>query len=200
MDDRLLTRENGRLAQQNLKLQEIIATLRDEIADANAEIAASRRLFEEQKLVLVQELDRERMWRESLARHIEQQKTRSSSVSIGCNTDKISTLTSQTMTDLPKPLYTDRLRPITSIPEAMRRNRNRDFSALQDFADWLSRSSNYHHRDLFSLFESLGATSVEEVCANITESDLVTFGVPLIKARIIMHLIMEQTEALLRNA
>jgi hypothetical protein len=74
---------------------------------------------------------------------------------------------------------------------------------LQEFADSLARRVQYYStsgKDLYGIFKALGASSVDEVCANITETDLVQQGVPVLKARSIMHLIMEHTATLLERS
>ena len=223
-------RENARLVQQTRKLQEVVASMRDEIADANAEIAASKRLAEEQKHILLLELQRERAQREALDKrlqtmHVEQ-------VSVGTNTaTEVSTSTvsdAQTMTssgvspprdggyaaDAPSssmryyrqeaapPLIQAPPTPSSSWQRTFMRQkepRRIEPSEVQQFAQHLCHSVQFYGVDLCSVFESMGAASVGELCATITERDLIAYGVPLVKARGMMHVIMETTAALLQQ-
>lgn len=289
-----LLRENSRLAQQVHRLQSIVSTLRDEVSDANAEIGALRRLFDEQKQILLQEIERERSWREALAKQAGAAKS-VVKISVGTNTtnDSHTSTVADAATNTPgnsssrggngnsvsamvvgitdprefqqqqqqqqlmshngsasfgsppqkrmtmlvgSPVQSSALfqqnqqqqqqlqrvgSPSTTTPamyqlmqQQQQQNRRRVTTngiynntsngggavvgyPLQEFSDWLCRSSNYHARDLCAMFEAMGAASVDEVCANVTEDDLTKFGIPLLKARSIMHLIMEQTAILL---
>jgi hypothetical protein len=203
-DQASLARENARLTAQLKRLQSVVSTLRDEVADANAEIAASRRLFDEQKEILMQEIERERAWRESVVSHVSVNSVQK--FSVGTNT----MMDSHTSTVADAATMT----PSVSSPPPSKQNAlsvkvnrsshsgspialQRKMSPLQDFADWLSRGTNYRGRDLCAMFDAMGASSVDEVCANVTEEDLVRCGIPLLKARGMMHLIMEQTAVLL---
>jgi hypothetical protein len=202
-DPTTLIRENSRLSAQLKRLQSVVSTLRDEVADANAEIAASRRLFDEQKQILIQEIERERSWRESLAAQLSGSKIQK--ISVGTNTlmdshtSTVADATTMTPTAAPSPksVRVSQREVQFHAPSIQFTPSQRRASPLQDFSDWLSRGTNYHSRDLCAMFEAMGATSVDEVCANVTEEDLVRCGIPLLKARGMMHLIMEQTAVLL---
>ena len=194
-DSAALLRENSRLVQQLKRMQSIVSTLRDEVADANAEIAASRRLFDEQKQILIQEVERERSWRESLAKQVSGS-SKSPKVSVGTNTmmDNHTSTVADATTMTPTSPTPKKSRDLQLQARVSGRRR---VSELQDFSDWLCRGANYHSRDLCALFEAMGASTPDEVCANVTEDDLVKSGIPLLKARSMMHLIMEQTAVLL---
>ena len=202
-DSAALLRENSRLTQQLKRLQSIVSTLRDEVADANAEIAASRRLFDEQKQILIQEVERERSWREALAKQLSGSKVQKSSVGTNTMMDSHTSTVADATTMTPStPTPKKALREMQHSFNSFHSNGTqtairRRVSPLQDFSDWLCRGANYHSRDLCAMFEAMGATSVDEVCANVTEEDLVRSGIPLLKARSMMHLIMEQTAVLL---
>ena len=219
-----LRRDNQRLAMQVRRLQDVVAAMRDEIADANAEIVASRRLHDEQKALLLQELHRERAWREQLQKVVKG----GPKISIGVNTvtDVATTTTAETGTMAFDPSDDDIDDEGYYLEDRHGRSRSNSWAAtraprrgaretmayqqmsaavgrervLQEFADSISRRTNYHDRDLYKLFKSLGATTVDEVCANISEQDLVGSGVPVLKARAMMHLIMEHTSTLLQQS
>eukprot|EP00758_Cryptobia_borreli_P006833 Tbor_TRINITY_DN5210_c0_g2::TRINITY_DN5210_c0_g2_i1::g.16211::m.16211 len=54
--------------------------------------------------------------------------------------------------------------------------------------------------DLYMLFtKELGAPSVADICATVTERDLLDFNVPLIKARIVMQIINEHGRTIMRT-
>lgn len=187
-----LVKENSRLTQLVRRMQDAVSTLREEVSDANAELAASRRLFDEQKQILLQELDRERLRRSQLESQVESLSMRyqRKQVSVGTNTIPTSDAAVETVDSHHRA-------PQGAITTTERNSSISQWrTPLEDFSDWLVRSVGCRE-DLHSIFLSMGARTVEEVCANITEGDLVSSGVALLKARAIMHLIMEQTMSLL---
>jgi hypothetical protein len=286
-------RENARLAGQNRKLQELVEAMREEIADANAEIAASKRLHDEQRRAFNERLTQERT---TAATHLSRLRTvseRPPQKSVATNT--YCEMSTSTVSDaatntasgfgsvVASPALiqdktglrsaaaytsdsgTDAWSPPRRIADhggahqhsAARRHHSnandhgyptapyhnppmhhhqqqqyggggsaglvhspvagggmsgfyghgnaqaaqRVPHELRQFADFLARSAGYLGRDLTPLFASvLGAGSVSEVCATLAERDLVEFGVPIAKARTIMHLVMDHTSMLLSVA
>lgn len=313
MTEDALRRENARLAQQVRRLQDVVQTMRDEIGDANAEIAASQRLFEEQKGLLLQELQRERAWREQLQRRLAGSAVARSTV--GTSTaNEVSTNTvsdAGTMTQQQQPTAMSRSggggdswgasdieelsdgggtvvhfgtphgttssrrqhyqhnhqyqqhhhqqhqqyrpsthtrdagtgppqslatssshggwppKPVFAAPDGVGVGgypRAPPFSAdgraadaprfgrdafvampaadaaLSRFVEWLAQRSGLPSAALGRVVAALGAASVDELCGNVTERDLVELGVPVLKARSVMHAVMEHTSALLAAA
>lgn len=228
-----IKRDNRRLASQVKRLQDVVAAMRDEIADANAEIVASRRLHDEQKALLLQELHRERSWREQLQRSTAQPQKHSVGVNTTTDAQTLTTCEVGTTMALDMPSDDDMegsqgqygddggyaahrqvIRATTAGGSTWKgvasRNGNgkrggpsvesRESRILREFADSLARRTGYYSTDIYELFHSdLGATKVDEVCANITEEDLLNGGIPVIKARGMMHLIMEHTNTLLEE-
>ena len=63
-------RVGGGGVHQVRRLEEAVHTLREELSDANEELLASRKLFDEQRCLLLRELDRERLLREQMQREV----------------------------------------------------------------------------------------------------------------------------------
>lgn len=274
-----LKRENVRLVSQARRLQELVQAMREEISDANAEIAASKRLYEEQRQMFLHELQRERAQKERLAQAID---SRNRIVKKSVATNTYSTVSTSTVSDaatntvistlgdkgpsnaglvaataassssihrarpqtvmtstgsggsgmatqtppgfgprnhdgmgIPPPpgfgehaaTATPHQPPHHSAPYGMgpktphHYERLHENQELRQFADYLSRRSGHRGRDLYHLFDAvMGATNVTELCATINERDLVEYGIPLSKARSIMHLVVEHTAVLLSSA
>lgn len=232
-------RENARLVAQVRKLQDLVATMREEIADANSEVAALNRLHDEQLALTNETVVRERTLREQLQAHIAERAS-IRFASVGTNTvSEVSTSTqndaatgtvssgTSTSTDIvvaarPGPAAV-KARPTASYPSLSvaprvegyppprvqyrsppRGVRNPANTELYQFGDWLSRVSGYRPMDeskeLGTLFDGwMGATSVGEVCATVNERDLTDFGVPVAKARSIMHHVLEHAAYLLSH-
>lgn len=191
-----LVREKAKLAQQVKQLQAVAGALRDEVADANAELAASHRLFEEQKAFLMQEIERERAWREALARQLHQSK--SAKVSVGTMT--VSESSTTTVADA----CTNTGASTNSFPlmvggPAPPLSSSFGGGELEQFASWLERRAAYQGRSLFRIFEEMGATGVDDVCANVQLGDLVERGVPVLKARAVLFAIEEFVKAQLQR-
>lgn len=189
VDASALLRDNARLAHQNKKLQEIVEALKEEVSDANTEIAALTQLFEEQKALLAHELHNERQWRESLQKEIARQ--RDSKVSIATMTNfEVGTSTIGEVA-----VGTDDVAEETPHgPSSQHGFARRE---LGEFSEWLARHAHYHGPSLAVLFDTMGASTVVDVCSTISEKDLLGHGVSIVKARSIMHLIREHTAALL---
>ena len=79
-------RENARLAAQNRKLQELVEAMREEIADANAEIAAGKRLHDEQRHAFLQRLEQERGAMQAATSKLRSAVTRPSTRTVATNT------------------------------------------------------------------------------------------------------------------
>lgn len=261
-----LVRENARLTSQVRRLQDVVSTMREEIADANAEVAALTRLHEEQHSLVLQELARERGLRQKLQAHITeranvqhasvgtgtvnetgtstQSDATTSTVSSGVGrmtiTDDVDTLRlggggEYLIEDYPaatagrnaptfgrglsvappkstggfgggpQPLTMRGAVPVPRSAPAAAAAPASNTLEVHQFGDWLTRMSGYRpshpSRDLGELFDTvLGATSAGEVCATVTERDLVEFGVPVAKARAILHYVMEHAAFLLAHS
>jgi hypothetical protein len=199
-DYNALLRENARLVAQNRKLQELVETMREEIADANAEIAAGKRLYEEQRTAYLHRLESERS-----ALHLTVERLRSAAErpdvrAVATNT--FSEISTSTVMDAATNTITSLGSPPSARPHDFRNSSREERRApgneLRQFSDYLSRTSGYAGRDLSVLFSHvLGATSVSEVCAVLCERDLCDFGIPPAKARQILHLVMDHTSRLL---
>lgn len=163
-------KENHRLSQLVRKMQDAISTLRDEISDANSELAASRKLFDEQKQILLQELDRERSRRHRAEAALEKVSHRE-------------TTSRGTSTEAPPPSEPLEIKHLETP-------RKTEFDA---FCDWLNFTARVREVDFQELFRSLGLDTVERVCANISEGDLLSSGVPPHKAKAVMQCVMECT-------
>lgn len=211
-DYNALLRENARLVAQNRRLQDLVGTMREEIADANAEIAACKRLHDEQRAVLLQRIGSEADAVQRLSLQLQDARSRVNMVSKSTNT--YTDMSTSTVADAatntassfgfdappPSPPFHSSPRRIASAP-APRGARPSVAPEVQQFGEWLMRKSGFMGRDLGSLFGcDLGASSVAEVCATLQERDLVDYGVPIAKARGIMHLVMEHTSMLLSVA
>lgn len=175
--------ENARLSASLRKWQDAAVALRDEVEDANSEILALRRLFEEQKQMLIAELDRERNQRCELERELKLLRHSSKKPVVSTGTNTPSTTEVAVSTDEMSPHYLLVKPPVTD--------------ALQMFADALARNAGVLTIDLYQLFRDLGADSVEEICAHISEKDLLRAGVPLMKARAVMNLVAQKTREIL---
>jgi hypothetical protein len=169
-----LVKENHRLSQLVRKMQDAISTLRDEITDANSELAASRKLFDEQKQILLQELDRERSKRFRVESLMARQ-TVKETLSRGTNT--LATSDASTSSEQ---ITTQRV-------EAPRRT---EFEA---FCDWVSFTARVRDVDFEELFRNLGFETVEDVCANVSQGDLIAAGISLQKSNLVMQCVMECT-------
>lgn len=178
-----LVKENHRLSQLVRKMQDAISTLRDEITDANAELVASRKLFDEQKQILLQELDRERAKRTRVERVLERSQKKDL---VSCGTNTVSTSDAAVATQSCGQSEEENDARVLSVAPPNR-------TEFEAFCDWLSFTAKVRDVDFQELFRGIGLRTVEEVCANVTEYDLVEFGVSPQKAKVVMHCIMECT-------
>lgn len=263
------------------RLEEAVQTLREELSDANEELLASRKLFDEQRGLLLRELDRERLLREQMQREVarfkglyEAQLVRPATSTVGTSTIPQMEVGVATEQSFPVTHYVDfvdeeqgqdedegmrgqwarnpssssslhaalpRQRAQTSsktgrnlsmvgwhgpepvaspwgnpqqpqqaakqqqfvVSPSPRTNREGPMMmtprnlAVTRFADWLCRSTGYFRKDLGQLFVEMGANSVMEICAHLTVEDLVQFGVPVVKARHMMHCVAQHGQRLL---
>ncbi|CUF93370.1 Hypothetical protein, putative [Bodo saltans] len=172
-----LVKENHRLSQLVRRMQDAVSTLRDEIADANSELAASRKLFDEQKQILLQELDRERLKRSRVESQLERQSSKETT-SRGTNT--IATSDASTSSNQIDQEVVHRVVP----------PKRTEFAA---FCDWIGFTARLRDVDIKDVFHNLGHLTVEDVCANVCESDLLSAGVSHQKSKVVMQCIMECT-------
>lgn len=238
-----LVNENRSLRDKLNRLQAHVLNLRDEIRDANAEIHALQRLSEDQKALLLMELDNERAKRLRaegevdvlkqnllLAKRQRPPTTDAATNTVSVQDASVSASSSDAMDVIrgdegvvggtPTPWWMQlpvmdvsnvaRSSPLALTPNAslVHRVQSRNpahmqpaWDPLSEFAAVLSRAAGLPSSvDLAHIFRALGGVNVEDVCANITESDLTLSGIPPLKARAVMALVARKTAELLHSS